>query len=100
MASSWLCPNCRRRVPSYAAVCHCGTRRADADLVVQAEQKARPKSDRWAAIRVIPPSVWVLIGVMVLTVAGMVFRLLQPYELPRYMITVGQMDRLPEHGKH
>ena len=29
----WTCPNCRRRVPSYAPVCHCGTRRSEAAAV-------------------------------------------------------------------
>jgi hypothetical protein len=38
MASvTWECPNCKRRVPNRAAVCHCGTTRE------QAELSARPK---------------------------------------------------------
>jgi hypothetical protein len=96
VAASWICPNCRRRVPAYAGVCHCGTRRADAELVAEATHQAQPRSDRWAPIRIIPASVWVLIGVMVLTVVGMVVRLLQPYETPRYLIMVGQVDRMPQ----
>jgi hypothetical protein len=95
VASLWICPNCRRRVPPYVAICHCGTRRGDAEIVAQAEQTAKPRTDRWEPIRVIPRSVWILIGVMVLTVVGIVVRMLQPYEPPRYMITVGQVDRMP-----
>ncbi len=38
MASvTWTCPNCQRRVPNRAAVCHCGTTRE------QAEPGARPQ---------------------------------------------------------
>ena len=37
----WTCPNCRRRVPGYAPVCHCGTRRSDATLVQEPSAQAR-----------------------------------------------------------
>jgi hypothetical protein len=37
----WTCPNCRRRVPGYAPVCHCGTRRSDAALVQEPSAQAR-----------------------------------------------------------
>jgi hypothetical protein len=32
-ATTWTCPNCKRRVPSRVPACHCGTTRDQADLL-------------------------------------------------------------------
>ena len=46
---TWLCPNCKRRVPNRVSTCHCGTTRAQADQAAAAEQAAakRPEPKAW-----------------------------------------------------
>lgn len=43
-SATWLCPTCRRRVPSRVSQCHCGTTREQAALVApRALERATPR---------------------------------------------------------
>ncbi len=46
---TWLCPNCKRRVPNRISTCHCGTTRAQADQTAAAQEAAskRPAPQAW-----------------------------------------------------
>ncbi len=96
--STWVCPNCRRRVPRYAQVCHCGTRKQDLDLL--AAPGAKRRRDRWAPLRGLNRGVWLWFGAMVVVLAAMVVRMLMPWQPPRYFPLLGQVDRMPTPQAH
>jgi len=102
--TSWECPNCHRRVPRYAGVCHCGTRRADAELVAAARSASTPRArrarsggQRLAALRGLPASFWMLVAVMVLSLAGMAYKLFFQHYEPQFVFPLlGYADRFSE----
>jgi hypothetical protein len=94
--AGWVCPNCRRRVPRYAPVCHCGTRRTDAVLVEGAATAATPgRRDPLAPFRGLPVSFWLLVGAILLCAVGMVVRLNMPWQAEPMIPLLGHADRMP-----
>jgi hypothetical protein len=83
---TWLCPNCGRRVPNRVAVCHCGTRREQAQqaepqaaLVPARRVPSRPAPRRAAG----PPLSWeikALAAALVLVALLGMARLLVPWQ--------------------
>jgi hypothetical protein len=102
--TSWECPNCHRRVPRYAGVCHCGTRRADAELLAAARSarpalmpRARVSGQRFAPFRGLPASFWMLVAVILLSVVGMAYRLFFQHPEPeRIFPLMGHADRFSQ----
>ena len=92
-ASSWNCPNCRRRVPRYASACHCGTRRADAETV-EAGLTA-PAHRHVSAWRQLPLSVWLPLLVAAAAAITLVVLLFLPSEPPPAIPLGGYVDRIP-----
>jgi len=98
MASSWVCAGCRRRVPGYVDVCHCGAARPDASAVVPPDEAARlplgarPRIDP----RQVPWQVWLALGVMSLALLGAALSLLFVPRRPQPSVPLlGYVDRLP-----
>ena len=96
--TSWTCPNCRRRVPRYATVCHCGTRRDDASAIEAAP--ARAARARGAGWRQWPLSVWVPLVIAALAAITLIVLLFVPPP-PRLGIPLlGRVDRVPTPQAH
>lgn len=92
--ASWLCPNCHRSVPRYIAVCHCGTRKGDAELIPQAGGRIVVR-DRLAGLRGLPWAVWAWFGAFSLALALTVVRMFTPWQPPRSFPLLGQFDHSP-----
>ena len=91
--TSWICPNCRRRVPRYAAVCHCGTRQTEADAVASEPTKlARPRAGGW---RQLPLSVWLPLVIAAAAVIASLALLFLPPEPSLGIPLLGRIERVP-----
>jgi hypothetical protein len=96
---TWVCPNCRRSVPRYIVVCHCGTRKGDADLIRPAGARVVAR-DRLAGLRGLPWAVWAWFGAFTLVVILTVVRMFMPWQPPRYFPLLGQADHIPVARPH
>jgi hypothetical protein len=91
--TTWVCPNCRRRVPRYAPVCHCGARRTDAEAAgPTGSWLPQPPPPRW---RDLPPSGWALLALSAITLITFVVLLFIPMEPPTPLPLLGFVDREP-----
>jgi hypothetical protein len=91
--TSWSCPNCRRRVPRYASVCHCGARRTDAEAASSAPVLAAQKrSQGW---RELPRIVWLWLAVSAVALATLIGLLFVPPEPPLRIPLIAYVDRAP-----
>lgn len=107
MSSAWACPVCGRRVPGYAAACHCGTGRpaeptpeqlAAVERALEAAISRRPGAPTFKVpfnARAVPWQVWAGLGggVFVLLMGLLVGLWLGP---PQAQVPLlGYADRLP-----
>jgi hypothetical protein len=91
--TSWICPNCRRRVPRYAAVCHCGTRQAEAgDIQSEPAELARPRAGGW---RQLPLSVWLPLAIAAVAAIALLALLFLPPEPSLGIPLLGRVERIP-----
>jgi hypothetical protein len=91
MAAAWVCARCRRRVPGYIEVCHCGATRAEASSSA-APLGARPR----VGPRHVPWQVWLAVGVMGVALLGGAISLLFVPRRPQPTVPLlGYVDRLP-----
>ena len=90
--SSWICPNCHRRVPHYSPVCHCGTQRADAN---RASLAPSGLPGRGGSKHDLPRSLWLLLGIVGLVVLVLIALLFVPPEPPPRVPLLGHVDRRP-----
>jgi hypothetical protein len=90
--TTWVCPNCRRRVPRYAPVCHCGTRRTDAEAAgPTGNWLPQQKSLGW---RDVPASGWLLLFLSATALITFVVLLFIPLPPPEPMIPlIGYVER-------
>jgi hypothetical protein len=99
--SSWICPNCQRRVPRYSPVCHCGARQADvARVSARPGIAGRPgvSGARGVPGRAwddLPGSVRMLLGVAVLLVLVIVALLFVPPTPPPRLPLLAVVDHPP-----
>ncbi len=96
-STGWVCPNCRRRVPRYAAVCHCGARRTDVDAL-DPSKLWRPQQPRGQGWRDVPVSGWLLLGLSAAVLVTFLVLPFIPIERPPYIPLLGYVDRGP--GPH
>lgn len=82
-------------MPRYIAVCHCGTRKGDAELVLPAAARAAATRDRLAGLRGLPWPVWAWFGAFTLALVLTVVRMLTPWQPPRSFPLLGQYDHMP-----
>lgn len=100
--ATWVCAACRRRVPSYVEVCHCGAGRPRPGSVTAAEQpEALPLG---APLRVdprqVPWQVWLAIGVMgVALLVGAVSLWFLPRRPEPVVPLLGYIDRVPQAAR-
>lgn len=96
VASPWVCARCRRRVPGYIEVCHCGATRASA-AAAAGHAAAPPLGGRVRVDpRQVPWQVWLAIGVVGLALLGAALSLLFVPRRPQPAVPLlGYVDRLP-----
>jgi hypothetical protein len=87
--STWQCPNCRRSVPRYVGVCHCGTRKGDAELIPAPGAR---RTKRWAALRGLPWTVWIWFAAVFAVVCLAAVWTLRPWQAPRTYPILGQYE--------
>jgi hypothetical protein len=92
----WTCPNCGRRVPSYAPACHCGTRRSDAALAAPPTSASRgrlvPRASTGARVE-LTREFWLWVAGFVLIVALGATWTLWPRQRQRMAPLLGIVDR-------
>lgn len=99
MAAPWVCGACKRRVPAYIDVCHCGAGRPDPNAVAAAASTAPVPLG--APLRVdprqVPWQVWLALGVMGLALlVGAVSLLFVPRRPEPGVPLLGYVDRVPQ----
>jgi hypothetical protein len=96
----WQCPNCRRRVPRYVAVCHCGARRTDVDALAPAPAQGQRQQLR-ASLKGLPWDAWAWLCALLLfagIAAAELFRARRPEPA---IPLIGYVDRgVPKPTPH
>jgi hypothetical protein len=89
MSTAWICPRCRRRVPSYVAVCYCGEKRP------AEETTALPSSAAPRGLKGFTWDMWAAAAAIVLAVVLGVVWLARPSQPRRIVPVLGQIEPEP-----
>ena len=76
----WMCPACGRKVPGYAAACHCGVAREAASQVPPGPDHVLGSGPVRFKAADVPRSAWVALVILVLALLLGLWRLFQPTE--------------------
>jgi len=74
----WMCPACGRKVPGYAAACHCGVAREAASQVPPAPAHVLGSGPVRFKASDVPRPVWVALVLLVLALLVGLWQLFQP----------------------
>jgi hypothetical protein len=85
----WMCPACGRKVPGYAAACHCGVSRAAASQVPPQPAHVPGSGPVRFQAADVPRPVWLALGILVLAL------LFEPAEPNTIIPLLGEREPLP-----
>lgn len=88
----WMCPACGRKVPGYAAACHCGVAREAASQVPPEPAHVLGSGPVRFKAADVPRPAWVALVILVIALLVGLWRLFQPAEPNTIPPLLGQRE--------